>query len=84
MGETYTPTDEKIAEVIGKAGGDVRKLAVAYLRAQRRAVEAETAFALMGDIQDLTMAAMTGDVDRAGQVADRAHKRAAEGGEANG
>lgn len=75
MTDRYEPPEAKIAEVIAKTGGDPRKLAIAYLRAQKRAREAETAFGLMGDINDLTRSAFTGDIAGAERAVDRASRR---------
>lgn len=75
MTDAYTPTEAQIASVIDRTGGDVRKLATAYLRAQKRARDAELAFGVMGDIQDLTLAAFGGDVDAAERSVMRAKTR---------
>jgi hypothetical protein len=77
MAEQFTPTEEQIQAAIRAAGGDMRKLAVAYLRASRRARDAETAFNLMGDIQELTVAAATGDMSMAERAVKSAERHAA-------
>ena len=61
MTEEYNPPEHKIDKVIEKTGGDPRKLAIAYLRAQKRARDAETAYHLTNDISDAQIAVMKGD-----------------------
>lgn len=73
--ERYDPPEEKIAEVLRKTGGDPRKLAIAYLRSQKRARDAETAFGVMGDITDLTFAAATRNVNGASAAVESAKRR---------
>ncbi|MCA2013840.1 hypothetical protein LCM17_20275 [Cereibacter sphaeroides] len=58
----YEPTEAAIANVIEKTGGDPRKLAVAYLRAQKRARDSETAFNVMAKLDGAMDAAIRGDV----------------------
>lgn len=74
MSETYTPSEEKIEAAIKASGGDVRRLAIAYLRAQHRARQANAAFDLMGDLNTLTVAAATGDMSLAKKAVDDAER----------
>lgn len=59
--DRYDPPEKKIAEVIKKTGGDPRKLAIAYLRAQHRAREADAMSKLTGDLFDASIALSRGD-----------------------
>lgn len=61
MSEKYDPPETKISEVIDKTGGDPRKLAIAYLRAQKRARDAETAFGVSNDLSDALVGVMSGN-----------------------
>lgn len=61
----HTPTEDAIARAMAAAGSDPRTLAIAALRAQHALREAQTAIAYMRDLQDLTFAAMVGDMDGA-------------------
>lgn len=74
MAEQFTPTEEQIQAAIDKAGGDIRKIAIAYLRASRRARDAEAAFNVLSDIQSLTLAAATGDLDMAEKAVKSAER----------
>lgn len=74
MAEQFTPTEAQIQAAITKAGGDIRKIAIAYLRANRRARDAEAAFNVLSDIQDLTLAAFTGDIDAAEKAVESAER----------
>jgi len=76
MTETYHPSEEKIQAVIDRTGGDPRKLAIAYLRAQRRTRSAEAAFDMMEGLQDATMGIVRGDLGDAGKALNRALERA--------
>lgn len=62
---THTPTEDAIARTMAFAGSDPRTLAIAALRAQHALREARTEIAYMRDLQDLTFAAMAGDMDGA-------------------
>lgn len=64
MGDkTYTPTEAQIQAVLGKY--TPRQIAIAYLRANRRAQDESAAFKLMQGIQEMTIAAFKGDVSGA-------------------
>lgn len=75
MTEQFTPSEEQIARVLSQTKSDPRKLAVAYLRAQNRAKQANLAFGLMSDIQDLTMGVVTGDVNAVRKASEQAKRR---------
>lgn len=75
MAENYDPPESKIQEVIARTGGDPRKLAIAYLRAQRRARSAELEARLTGDLQDATLSALTGKGDDAIAALKKMHGR---------
>jgi hypothetical protein len=49
-----TPTKDQISKVIAASHGDPRKIAIAYLRAKKRADDAEKAFRLLDDITTAT------------------------------
>lgn len=72
MTDRYDPTEAQIARVLEKTGGDPRKIAIAYLRADKRARDAETSFAVMGEVADLTRSTMTGNVDGVREAVERA------------
>lgn len=74
MTEQFIPTEEQIQSTIDKAGGDIRKVAIAYLRANRRARDVEAAFNVLSDIQNLTLAAATGDLDAAEKAVKSAER----------
>ena len=78
MADQYDPPESKIDEVISKTGGDPRKLAVAYLRAQKRARDAELGFRMMDDIAGATLDAATGNMKGASKSLDRAKRRMAQ------
>lgn len=61
----HTPTEDAIARAMAVAGADPRTLAIAALRAQHALREAQTEMAYMRDLQELTFAAMAGDMDGA-------------------
>lgn len=58
--QPYMPSDEKIDEVLAKY--TPRQIAIAYLKALRRARQAEAFGQVMEAVQDMTVAAFTGDV----------------------
>ena len=91
MADTYTPTEAQIAAVLEKY--TPRQVAVAYLRASRRARDAELSFQIMSDIADLTSTGLTGDIDgataavaavEAAEWRLRTHNETSEGMKANG
>ena len=71
---TNQPTEAQIDKVL--ASYTPRQIAIAYLRAQARAREAETAFALMGDVADLTRTILTGDMAGAEAAVESAARTA--------
>ena len=75
MSETYQPTEAQIADVLARTGSDPRKLAIAYLRAQRRARDSDAAFYVMGSVNDLTLAVMKGDISGAQKAVLAAERR---------
>lgn len=77
MADRYDPPEDKIEKVLRQTGGDPRKLAIAYLRAQRRAQEAELAFGVMGDVNDLTISTFAGALHGAQAAVARAKRRTA-------
>lgn len=58
---TSEPTEEQIARVLNKTS-DPRQLAIAYLKAQRRAMEFETAFKVMNGVAEMAVGIVTQDV----------------------
>lgn len=81
---TFTPTEEAIAAVLQKTGSDPRALAIAYLRATKRARDSEAAFKIMDGLAGASMGLATGDIGeirrsmgKAAQAA-RTHKQAGE------
>lgn len=74
MTQTYTPTEAQIEKVL--ASYTPRQVAIAYLRATRRARDAETAFGLMSDVADLTRSSLTGDLTGAEAAVKSAERRA--------
>lgn len=75
MTERYDPSEDQIARVLEKTGSDPRKLAIAYLRAQKRARDAEAAFDIMDNLADATIDIFGGDLESAGRRIDRATRR---------
>jgi hypothetical protein len=57
----YTPTEAQIADVLRRTGSDPRRLAIAYLRATKRARDAGVAAGVMGDIADASLGLADGD-----------------------
>ena len=82
--EQFNPTEAAISAVLAKTGSDPRKLAIAYLRAQKRARDAEAAFKIMDGIAGMGIGLATGDLgefrDGLGKAskAGRTHKQATE------
>lgn len=75
MSEKYDPPEAKISDVIAKTGGDPRKLAIAYLRAQKRARDAETAFGVSNDLSDALVGVIGGDGGEAKAALHKASQR---------
>ena len=80
----YQPTEAEIERVLSKAGSDPRKLAIAYLKAQRRARDWEAGFHMMDGLSQAMVGATTGDLKSAKSGLDHAkrtlngHKQATE------
>lgn len=74
MTEQFTPSEVQIEKVL--ASYTPRQVAIAYLRATRRARDAETAFGMMDDVADLTRSALTGDMISAEAAVRSAERRA--------
>jgi hypothetical protein len=70
--DKYTPTEEQISRVLAK--GSPREIAIAYLRAARRARQAESVSTIMEGVADLSIAAMGNDAD-AMEIAVNSTKR---------
>jgi len=62
---TWQPTQAQIDRVLAKAGRDPEKLAIAYLRAQKRARDSEVAFGVMDGIAGASMGMACGDYEAA-------------------
>jgi hypothetical protein len=75
MSEKYDPPESRISEVIEKTGGDPRKLAIAYLRAQKRARDAETAFGVSNDLSDALVGVIGGNGEDAKTALHKANQR---------
>ncbi len=75
MSDSYNPTEEQIGRVLDRTGGDPRKLAIAYLRAQHRARGMEAGFDLLSNITDAERAAMMGDGSGAMEALKTAMRR---------
>ena len=71
---TLEPTENQIATVLAKFTS--RQVAIAYLRAQRRARDSDVAFGLACDVADLTLAGLTGDMAGAEAAVKKAERRA--------
>lgn len=82
--EQYHPAEETIQSCLSKTGSDPRKLAIAYLRAQKRARDMEAAFRMMDGIAGMGIGLAAGDLDEfregmaKGLKAGRTHKEATE------
>lgn len=61
MADTYDPPEAKIQQIIERTNGDPRTLAIAYLRATKRARDAELEAKITGDLNDASLAALTGN-----------------------
>lgn len=57
----YQPTDEQIKRLLDQTKSDPRKLAIAYLRAKKRAAEAELSFRLMTDLNNASVNMLAGN-----------------------
>ena len=75
MTRTYDPPEDTIADVIARTQGDPRALAIAYLRAQKRARDAENAFKLACDLDAARENIAAGDGDAAISRLERAARR---------
>jgi hypothetical protein len=73
---TFTPTEDQIAAVLKKTGSDPRDLAIAYLRATKRARDSESAFKIMDGLAGASMGLATGDM---GEVKRNLQKAVQEG-----
>jgi len=73
MTERYDPPEEQIKKVLEKYSQ--RQIAIAYLRAARRARQAETAFDVMDKIAGATASIATGDAKGAVDELERATRR---------
>lgn len=60
--QKWNPTEEQIAKTIEAAKGEPRLLAIGYLRATRRARQAEASFKILADLSEAQTAAFMGDV----------------------
>lgn len=72
MTQKFQPTEDQIKTVLEKYSP--RQIAIAYLRASRRAKEAEVAFDLMDSVNDLTFSTLTGDIKGAERAVNDARK----------
>lgn len=57
----YNPSDDLIEKVLARTGSDPRKLAIAYLRAKKRADSASMAFRVFEGITETRDAVRQGD-----------------------
>lgn len=73
MSDRYDPPEDQIEKVLQKYSP--RQIAIAYLRASRRARNAEAAFDVMDKIQGATFAAATGDFKGAANELGKANRR---------
>jgi hypothetical protein len=71
--EPWQPTDAAIAEVLAKY--TPRQIAIAYLRAKRRARQAETAFQAMDEITAATESVRRGDERSARATLERLSRK---------
>lgn len=72
----FDPTEEQIAAVLRLTSSDPRKLAIAYLRAQHRAQQTDTAFKLMDGVAHLATGLAVGDIKLVKGGADKLNKTA--------
>lgn len=77
--QPYMPSGEKIDEVLAKY--TPRQIAIAYLKALRRARQAENFGKAMEAVQDMTVAVFTGNVNLAEGAAKKAQGLARAGRE---
>lgn len=68
MAENYKPTEAEIQIVLKKAGWDARKLAIAYLKSQRRARDQQARANIMDGLHDIRD--ILDSAKRAGQDSD--------------
>lgn len=57
-GGQYTPTEQEIDAAIRRSGHSLRNLAAAYLRASRRARQAETAASALHSVSEIQSTVM--------------------------
>ena len=80
----YNPTEAQIEAVLAKF--TPRQIAIAYLRASRRAKDADFAFSMMESVADLAISGINGNIKGAEEAvgnaakAARTHRQAVEGG----
>jgi len=75
VSEMYNPPNDKIEKVLEKY--TPRQIAIAYLRASRRAKGAETAFDLLDSLQGVSDAMSSGDCSGAIKGLNKANRRMA-------
>ncbi|NBE05959.1 hypothetical protein [Paragemmobacter ruber] len=73
--DNWQPSEERITDLLARF--TPRQLAIGYLRAQRRARQEASAFALLDDISLATIAATQGDLNSARQHMEKANRTAA-------
>ena len=59
MGERYDPPSEKVDDLVAKYTKE--QLAIAYLRSQKRARDADSAFKVMDGVAGMAASVMSGD-----------------------
>lgn len=79
MKHEWTPPEDRIADLTARF--TPRQLAIAYLRASRRAREAELLAGMEASIMDATIAVMTGNEGAASAALDGALRAARTAGE---
>lgn len=62
MSERYDPPEDQIERVLEQSDRDSRKLAIAYLRARKKAQDNEAAFRAMDGVAGAMAGLMQGDV----------------------
>lgn len=75
MSERYDPSEEQIEKLIAER--TPRELAIGYLRATRRARQAEAAFKVMDSVSDMAINLAAGDLKGATKAAEEGRRRAA-------
>lgn len=73
MSDRYNPPEDQIEKVLRSYSP--RQIAIAYLRASRRARNAESAFHVLDKIQSATVAATAGDYKTAKEEMAEANQR---------